>query len=30
MVSERCGDVTSLVYERLFAEYPQMKALFWR
>ena len=30
LVSERCPDLTPLVYERLFAEYPQMKALFWR
>lgn len=30
LVSQRCGDLTPLVYERLFAEYPQMKALFWR
>lgn len=30
LVSERCGDLTPLVYERLFAAYPQMNALFWR
>ena len=30
LVSERCPDLTPLVYARLFAEYPEMKALFWR
>ena len=30
LVAERCGDLTPLVYERLFAQYPQMKELFWR
>ena len=30
LVSERCGDLTPLVYARLFAEHPRMKALFWR
>ena len=30
LVSERCPDLTALVYARLFAEYPQMEALFWR
>ncbi|MGZ5898071.1 MAG: globin domain-containing protein [Rhizomicrobium sp.] len=30
LVSERCADLTPLVYERLFSEYPEMKPLFWR
>lgn len=30
LVSERCGDLTPLVYARLFHEHPEMKALFWR
>lgn len=30
LVSERCPDLTPLVYARLFAEYPQMEVLFWR
>jgi hemoglobin-like flavoprotein len=30
LVSERCPDLTALVYARLFAEHPQMEALFWR
>lgn len=30
LVAERCSDITPLVYERLFAEHPQMKPLFWR
>ena len=30
LVSERCPDLTPLVYARLFAEHPQMEALFWR
>lgn len=30
LVSERCPDLTPYVYERLFAEYPDMKPLFWR
>lgn len=29
-MSERCGDLTPLVYARLFREHPEMKALFWR
>jgi len=29
-VAERCGDLTPLVYERLFARHPEMKPLFWR
>ncbi|MDT9694089.1 hypothetical protein Q5762_38330, partial [Streptomyces sp. P9(2023)] len=28
--AERAGDLTPLVYARLFAEQPQMEALFWR
>lgn len=28
LVVERCGDPTPLVYERLFAQQPQMEALF--
>jgi len=30
LVAERCADLTPFVYDRLFAEYPQMKALFRR
>ena len=30
LVSEKCPDLTPFVYERLFAEYPDMKRLFWR
>jgi hemoglobin-like flavoprotein len=30
LVSERCLDLTPLVYARLFAEHPKMEALFWR
>jgi hemoglobin-like flavoprotein len=30
LVSERCGDLSPLVYERLFREHPEMTALFWR
>ena len=30
LVSRRCADLTPLVYARLFAQYPQMQALFWR
>ncbi len=30
LAAERCEDLTLLVYERLFAEHPQMEALFWR
>lgn len=30
LLAERCGDPTPLVYERLFAANPDMKALFWR
>ena len=30
LVSELCPDLTPLVYARLFAEHPQMEALFWR
>jgi len=28
LVVERCGDPTELVYDRLFAQHPEMKALF--
>jgi hemoglobin-like flavoprotein len=28
--AEHCPDLTPLVYERLFARHPEMKALFWR
>lgn len=28
LVAERCGDPTELVYDRLFARQPEMKALF--
>ena len=30
LAAERCDDLTPLVYARLFAEQPQMRALFWR
>ena len=30
LAAERCPDLTPLVYERLFEQQPQMKALFWR
>ena len=30
LAAERAGDLTPLVYARLFAEQPQMEALFWR
>ena len=30
LAAERCDDLTPLVYERLFADHPQMKNLFWR
>ncbi len=30
LVAEHCPDLTPLVYARLFAEYPEMKPLFWR
>jgi hemoglobin-like flavoprotein len=30
LAGERCGDLTPPVYARLFAEQPQMEALFWR
>jgi hemoglobin-like flavoprotein len=30
IAAERCDDLTPLVYERLFARNPEMKALFWR
>jgi hemoglobin-like flavoprotein len=30
IAAERCEDLTPLVYERLFAENPEMKVLFWR
>ena len=30
LAGERCGDLTPLVYARLFAEQPDMEALFWR
>ena len=30
LVAERCGDLSPLVYERLFRDHPEMKALFWR
>lgn len=28
LVAERCGDPTEMVYDRLFARQPEMKALF--
>ena len=30
LASKRCSDLTPFVYARLFAEYPEMKTLFWR
>src|SRR5262249_51992697 len=30
LVSERCADLTPLVYARLFREHPEMETLFWR
>src|SRR5580700_3840942 len=30
LASERCPDLTPLVYARLFREQPQMQPLFWR
>ena len=30
LVSQRCADLTPLVYARLFAEHPAMEVLFWR
>jgi hemoglobin-like flavoprotein len=30
LAAERCEDLTPLVYARLFAENPEMEALFWR
>jgi len=30
LAAERCEDLTPLVYARLFAEHPEMEALFWR
>jgi hemoglobin-like flavoprotein len=30
LLAERCADPTPLVYERLFAEYPNMRPHFWR
>jgi hemoglobin-like flavoprotein len=30
LASERLGDLTPQVYAALFAEYPEMKPLFWR
>lgn len=30
MAAERCDDLTPAVYERLFSQYPEMKALFVR
>ena len=30
IAGERCPDLTPLVYARLFARHPDMKALFWR
>jgi hemoglobin-like flavoprotein len=30
LAAERCPDLTPLVYDRLFALQPEMKALFWR
>ena len=30
LAAARCPDLTPLVYERLFEQQPQMKALFWR
>jgi hemoglobin-like flavoprotein len=30
LVSEKCPDLSPFVYARLFADYPDMKPLFWR
>jgi len=30
LAAERAGDLTALVYDRLFAEQPATKVLFWR
>jgi hemoglobin-like flavoprotein len=30
LAAERCDDLTPLVYARLFADQPEMEALFWR
>ena len=30
LAAERCDDLTPLVYARLFADQPDMEALFWR
>lgn len=30
LAGERAGDLTPIVYARLFARQPQMQALFWR
>ncbi|HLY80119.1 MAG TPA: globin [Caulobacteraceae bacterium] len=30
LAAERCPDLTPLVYERLFAQQPEMQVLFWR
>ncbi|HEY4942068.1 MAG TPA: globin [Rhizomicrobium sp.] len=30
LAAARCADLTPLVYARLFAQHPQMEALFWR
>lgn len=30
LAAEKAGDLTPLVYARLFAEQPDMEALFWR
>lgn len=29
LAAERCEDLTPLVYARLFADHPEMEALFW-
>jgi hemoglobin-like flavoprotein len=30
LAAERCPDLTPVVYDHLFAQQPQMQALFWR
>jgi len=30
IAAERCEDLTPLVYNRLFADHPEMERLFWR
>lgn len=30
IAADRAGDLTPLVYDRLFARYPEMRAEFWR